>query len=101
MATSTARVRCGWCGRPTTPTACLWCHRDPALPYLQRGRPVRVIDAHAEGRPPLDERDIRLRWQAALRELRSRGQEPTVEAMAEALDRSPRTVRQWRAKFGL
>ncbi len=101
MGTASARVRCGWCGRPTPVTACVWCRRDPALPYLQRGGVPPVIEAHAEGRPPLDERDIRLRWQAALRELRSRGQEPTVEAMAEALDRSPRTVREWRAKFGL
>lgn len=95
------RIKCGWCGRPTERPRCQWCRRDPDLPYVQRRSAAPVVEAHPEGRPPLDEREVRNRWQAALRDLKSRGIEPTVEALAEALDRSPRTIREWRAKFDL
>ena len=95
------RIACGWCGHPTLPGRCGYCGRDPELPYRQRGREAPVVSDHVEGRPPLSERDIRERYDAARRDLRSRGVEATVEALAEALDRSPRTVREWKSRFGL
>ena len=95
------RIACGWCGHPTVRGCCLYCGRDPALPWAQRGvEPPEVIE-HESGRPALDERDIRRRYEEACDALVAEGRKPTVEAIAERLDRSPRTVREWRAKFGL
>lgn len=95
------RIACGWCGHPTTPAACLYCGRDPSLPWVQRGQAPPVVPEHAEGRPALDERDVRRRYEEARDALVAEGREPTVEAIAERLDRSPRTVREWRQKFAL
>lgn len=95
------RVVCGWCMHPTDPAICGYCGRDPALPWSQRGRRVPTI-AHAEpGRPPLDENEIRRRYEEARHRLLDTGREVTIEALAELLDRSPRTVREWRQRFGL
>lgn len=94
------RLLCGWCGRPTDEGECANCHRDPALPYLQRQARVPTIEPH-EGRPALDETDIRRRYLAAVDDIERNGRPATVEAIAEALDRSPRTIREWRKKFGL
>ena len=54
-----------------------------------------------EGRPSLEPREIRARYDAARHELVTAGREPTIEAIAERLDRSPRTVRDWRKRFDL
>ena len=50
------------------------------------------------GRPALEGRDIRLAYDAARSAL---GPDATIEAIAEKLDRSPRTVRAWKVRFGL
>jgi transposase len=50
------------------------------------------------GRPALDARGIRLAYDAARSAL---GPNATIEAIAEKLDRSPRTVRAWKARFDL
>lgn len=94
------RLICGWCGRPTDEGECGNCHRDPTVPYLQRQARIPTIEAH-EGRPALDEADIRARYQSAVDEIERTGRPATVEAIAEVLDRSPRTVREWRKRFGL
>jgi uncharacterized protein YjcR len=62
--------------------------------------PVADHDAGA-GRPALDAREIRLAYDQAKADLVSSGHEATVEAIAEKLDRSPRTVRAWRQRFAL
>ncbi len=94
-------VYCGWCGHPTEPTdPCAWCGHDPVRPHLQRGHIPPLVET-AAGRPTLAESDVRARYEAAAAALRDRGVTPTVEALAEALDRSPRTVRDWRKRFGL
>lgn len=95
------RICCGWCGRPAPRERCVYCGRDPALPWLQRGKEPPALADHESGRPTLDERDIRRRYQEAHDALVAQGRTPTVEAIAERLDRSPRTVREWRAKFAL
>lgn len=76
-------IRCGWCGRATTPDTCSSCGRDPVLPWAQRDLQPPVVDFHRE------------RLAQATAELRSQGVTPTVERLAEALDVSPRTVRRW------
>jgi len=53
------------------------------------------------GRPALDAREIRLAYDEAKAQLAASGHETTVEAIAELLDRSPRTVRAWRQRFAL
>jgi hypothetical protein len=53
------------------------------------------------GRPALDGRDVRHLYDSAVSALLATGREPTVEAIAEKLDRSPRTVRGWKTRFGL
>lgn len=94
-------IRCGWCGDPTANRLrCDACGRDPELPYAQRGT-APVEERHGDGRPALDASAIRQSYQAARAALASRGREATVEAIAEELDRSPRTVRDWRRRFGL
>ena len=94
------RVACGWCGHATAPAECGYCGRDPRLPYLQRGIRVPLMESH-EGRPPLDEADVRARYVAAVETIERTGRQATVEAIAEQLDRSPRTIRDWRKRYGL
>ena len=96
------RVVCGWCRHPTPRERCDYCGRDPAAPWAQRGQTVPTVGHEPEsGRPALDARTIRLRYDAARQALIAEGEEPTVEMIAERLDRSPRTVRGWRERFGL
>lgn len=95
------RIVCGWCGHPTPDPRCAYCGRDPRLPWRQRGAEPPSEAEHEPGRPTLDEADIRRRYDEARKALIAEGREPTVEAIAERLDRSPRTVREWRARFGL
>lgn len=94
----TYRVMCGWCDRVAEPPVCAYCHRDPLLPWTQRGI---VPDEVAPGRPGLDGDQIRRSYGEARRAVVDAGKAPTVEAIAEQLDRSPRTVRDWRKRFGL
>lgn len=94
-------IRCGWCDQPTEPGRCGACHHeDAARPWVQRGQdpPPVVTDA---GRPALDEGDIRHRYVEAKAHVIASGRIPTVEAIAERLDRSPRTVRAWRSRYAL
>jgi len=79
-------IDCGWCGRTTTPGRCASCHRDPALPWVQRGVKPPVADPHGE---------VRRRLHAAIGELDAQGEKATAERLAELLDVSPRTVRRW------
>ncbi len=95
------RIVCGWCGNATDVGACLYCARDPEQPWVQRGQSAPVIADHDTGRPALDERDIRQRYAEAQHAIEAEGRAATVEAIAERLDRSPRTVREWRRKFAL
>lgn len=83
-------IVCGWCGRHTANTdRCTSCgHPDPELPFVQRGEVAPRVPA---GRPTADKALIRRR----LGEARAAGA-VTVEAQAEYLDVSPRTVRRWR-----
>ncbi len=60
--------------------------------------PVVSSDA---GRPALDPAAIRDQYGAARAAIVASGQTPTVDAIAERVDRSPRTVREWRSRFGL
>lgn len=86
-------ISCGWCGKPTANhDRCSACrHADPARPWIQRGEPAPII-AHEPGRPPIDPADVARRIAAARAQL---GPHATVDALAEALDVSPRTVRRW------
>ena len=96
------RVVCGWCHHPTPANLCEYCGHNPAVPWLQRGAPVPAADHDAgAGRPSLDGREIRAAYDEAVAQLTRSGYEPTVEAIAEKLDRSPRTVRSWKQRFGL
>jgi hypothetical protein len=93
------RVVCGWCHHPTPPERCDYCGHSPAVPWLQRGLAVPAADHEASaGRPALDAREIRLAYDSAREAL---GHDATVEAIAERLDRSPRTVRAWKQRFAL
>jgi len=93
-------VLCGWCHAPTPPDArCVACkHADPTRPWLQRGETPPEVTV---GRAALDEGEVRSRYNAARAGIEAQGRPATVEALAEALDRSPRTVRQWRKDYGL
>lgn len=93
-------IVCGWCHAPTSPDArCANCkHADPAAPWVQRGETAPEVTV---GRAQLDEGEVRGRYNAARAGIEARGGTATVEALAEALDRSPRTVRQWRKDYGL
>lgn len=98
----TQRIVCGWCGLPTDEAErCAECAHDPRTPWAQRGLPVPILHHGSEGRPPLGAAEVRERYLAAKTALEARGREPTVEAIAEELDRSPRTVRDWRRRFAL
>jgi len=94
-------IRCGWCGLATAEGTCSSCGRDPSLPWRQRGKPVPSIGHHDPGRPPLDAHTIRSQYGAARQALLAAGRTPTIEALAEELGRTPRTVRDWRVRFGL
>lgn len=95
-------IRCGWCNHPTPAEArCVHCgHVEPARPWTQRGEAPPTVQPEA-GRPPLDADDIRRRYAEAREDLERSGRPVTVEAIAEALDRSPRTVREWRKRYAL
>ena len=93
-------ILCGWCGVATSPDRCASCGRDPEVPYLQRGQPVRIIEPEP-GRPALDADEVRRKYADARASLVSEGRPATVEAIAERLDRSPRTVREWRKRYSL
>jgi len=94
-------IRCGWCGEATEPVRCGACgHDDPARPWIQRAQEVPQITADV-GRPTNDEAEIRRRYAEAKAAVVDAGRIPTVEAIAEGLDRSPRTVRTWRARYSL
>lgn len=98
----TMRIVCGWCGLPTDEAdRCAECAHDPRLPWIQRGVPVPSAPGSADGRPPLRQATVRERYLAAKGAIEARGREATVEAIAEELDRSPRTIRDWRRRFGL
>lgn len=84
-------TECGWCGQPTEPGRCGNCHRDPALPWVQRGVDPPVID-------PRDA--LRKRLHVAVTELEQQGHRATAERIAEHLDVSPRTVRRWQQMAG-
>jgi len=93
---------CGWCGVPTVAApACSRCGRDPRLAWQQRGLPAPVVHAAGAGRPALDGAAIRRRYRDAHDRLVGLGRDPTVEALAELLDRSPRTVRDWKRRYGV
>lgn len=94
------RHLCGWCGHATAGSPCSSCGRDSVLPWTQRGLDPPVVRADT-GRPQLDEAVIRALYQAARSALVVAGRPVTVEALAEELDRAPRTVRDWRKRFGL
>jgi hypothetical protein len=70
------------------------------LPWTQRGLDPPIARADS-GRPQLDEAVIRSLYQAARTALTAAGRPVTVDALAEELDRSPRTVRDWKQRFGL
>lgn len=84
-----ALIICGWCGHPTqNEIRCSSCgHEDPSRPWTQRGQDAPTI----AGRTNPD--DVRKRLAEATRDL---GGSPTIEALAERLGVSPRTVRRWR-----
>lgn len=85
-------ILCGWCGKPTADAVrCECCrHAGPRVPWAQRGEDVPVVVAH-DGRPPLDDAEIR-------RRLAALGPAATVEQIADHFEVDPRTVRRWRQK---
>lgn len=96
------RITCGWCGGPTANgDTCDQCGRDPRLAWTQRGRaPLEIAESPA-GRPALDSAGIREMYGEAKASLIAAGRDPTIDAIAERLDRSPRTVRAWKQRFAL
>lgn len=103
MTAMETRIACGWCGEPTLDAGrCAECGRDPRLPWTQRGdEPSARIHDEDGGRPALDAAAVRQRYADAKAAIEGRGHVATIEAIAEELDRSPRTVRDWRKRFGL
>jgi len=79
-------IECGWCGQPARPDRCGNCHRDPALPWVQRGQEPPAPDT-ADA--------VRRRLAAAGSDIEAQGNRVTAERLAEQLDVSPRTVRRW------
>jgi hypothetical protein len=82
-------IVCGWCGQPSEPDRCGNCHRDPALPWVQRGVEAPMVD-------PLG--GAKRRMAEVTADLESSGYRATAERIAERLDVSPRTVRRWQQK---
>jgi hypothetical protein len=96
------RIVCGWCnGATVNGGTCDQCGRDPRLPWTQRGRPPQELPDTPAGRPTLDAASIREVYTSARSALIAAGREPTVEAIAERVNRDPRTVRDWKRRFGL
>lgn len=96
------RVICGWCRHPTPPGTCDYCGHRPEVPWVQRGVAVPAADSDGgPGRPSLDGREVRAAYDEAVTAIVASGHEATIEAIAEKLDRSPRTVRAWKQRFGL
>jgi len=77
-------IRCGWCGRAADVVVCSHCRRDPGEAWRQRGQEPPDIDVNRD------------RLARATAEITAEGRSPTIEAIAEHLDVSPRTVRRWR-----
>ena len=72
------------------------------MPWIQRGMAVPAADHDGgQGRPSLDARDTRALYDSAVTAILASGHEASIDAIAEKLDRSPRTVRAWKARFGL
>lgn len=95
-------IRCGWCGWPTRDAPlCSNCGRDPQKAWRQRNQSAPIVEHLPAGHPVLDAATIRSLYGAARMVLLSAGHPATVEAIAEQLGRSPRTVRDWRKRFGL
>lgn len=94
-----SRVVCGWCGGTTQPARCAACGRDPLVAWRHRGRDAPTVPD--SGRRPLDGAEVRRLYEEARFAVVSAGGLPTIEAIANRLDRSPRTVRAWRQRFGL
>lgn len=82
-------IRCGWCGGPTAShDRCTSCgHEAPERPWIQRGQEAPAVSGR------VDATDVRRRLAEATRAL---GGSPSIEALAEQLGVSPRTVRRWR-----
>ncbi len=95
-------ILCGWCGRATPDgERCAMCHHDdPTRPYVQRRAEVPHVEVPHDGRPALSRQDVARRLTAARTTLRGAGRRVTVEALAEVLEVSPRTVRRWREMAG-
>lgn len=78
-------IVCGWCAAITGPMTCQACGRDPVVPWVQRGQEPRS-EAQAK------RLDISRRLTEARRAL---GPGATVDAIAELVGVSSRTVRRW------
>jgi hypothetical protein len=91
-------ILCGWCGKATANhERCTSCgHVLPEVPWTQRGQDPPTV-AHEPGRPATDPGDVGRRLAAAHASL---GPHATVDAVAELLDVSPRTVRRWQKMAG-
>ncbi len=97
-----SRILCGWCGLATAAgQPCHHCGRDPRVAWEHRGATPPELPDPTAGRRPLDEAAIREQYEGARAAITAAGHDPTVEAIAERLDRSPRTVRAWKQKFAL
>ena len=70
-------------------------------PWKCNGPHIPLDALRKAGRPSLDADVVRWRYWEAKGALLAKRRTPTVEAIAEELDRSPRTVRDWRKRFGL
>lgn len=76
---------CGWCGEDTIADPCSECgHEDPGKPWVQRNVPQPTGNGNQR------------RLSRARKAIESRGERATIEALAEELQVSPRTVRRWR-----
>lgn len=93
-------IVCGWCGHQTPRERCTYCGRDPVLPWTQRGQEPEEYP-ETQGRPELDGDEVRRLYNDARAAVVRAGKPPTVQAIADELDRSARTIRAWRARFAL
>jgi len=84
-------ILCGWCSALTDPFVCGSCGRNPVIPWTQRGQlPPTEYEAKRI--------DARRRLSEARRAL---GPEATLDAIAEHLNVSSRTVRRWHEMSGV